>query len=68
METIERFREIYCKAIDNNGNPRLCGRETCKELIEIAEKIEDNNYGNKGTGIMNINTLVNLMNKLNKMH
>lgn len=64
-ENINKFISLYNEVIDNNGNIRACGRDKCKELIEISNKIDSNTYyGNNETGMMNIETLRKLYSKV----
>ena len=64
-ENISKFIKLYNEVIDNNGNVKVCGRDKCKELIEISDKIDKNTYyGNINTGMLNIEALKTLHNKV----
>ena len=63
METII---ELYNKAFDEHGNPRVCGRETCKDLIKaLNTKFPYVNFGDSNTGFMNVTIINEYINKLN---
>lgn len=47
----EKFMEQYKICIDENGNPRACGR---KEMIKLLNIIDDSYFGNKITGVIQI--------------
>lgn len=65
---LEKMFEQYNKVFDENGDPRLCGREACKELILMCEE----NMGHKGlfgnieTGFMNVENIHALFEELKK--
>ena len=67
--TIKHLRQLMDQAIDDEGNPRLCGRECCKRLIRLANNLfsfEDYtvSFGDEDTGMMNVELLVTLRQKL----
>lgn len=67
-ENISKFIKLYNEVIDNNGNIKVCGRDKCKELIEISDKLDKNTYyGNIDTGMLNIEALKALHNKVVNM-
>ena len=60
-----RFKFLYDKAFDNEGNVRACGREVCQELILLANQIaRDVSHGNPYTGMMDIDSLKSLRQKM----
>lgn len=66
---IKHLRTLLDQAIDDEGNPRLCGREHCKELIRLANELFYDpkmfeSFGNEKTGMMNVELLVALREKL----
>ena len=61
----EEFKNLYNEVFDNNGKVKNCGREKCKKLILICEKMDPNTiYGNKNTGFMDIDKILNLYKNL----
>ena len=61
-EKRQEFLELYPKVMFPNGDVRLCGRELCKKLIQLANQLDSSTtFGNLKTG--QINTC--LMMKLN---
>lgn len=61
---IENFKEAYNNVFDENHNIRFCGRQKCIELIEAAEKVQKGSYGNVYTGLLDIDNVKSLYNKL----
>lgn len=52
------FDELYNKVFDSDGSVRLCGRETCKKLIEACSNAYPNvNFGDLESGCMNIDNI-----------
>ena len=44
--------------LDNNGNPRACGRDNVKKAIQLASELFPGmNYGDIDTGKMNVEML-----------
>lgn len=67
-ENISKFTRLYSEVIDNSGNVKACGRDKCKELIEISDKLDKNTYhGNIDTGMLHIDALKVLYNKVLNM-
>ncbi len=62
---IENFKQLYSVVFDEAGYVRLCGRESCKLLITLANQISpDVNHGNAATGMMNTQAIRDLYTKL----
>lgn len=62
---IEKFKQLYNIVFDEAGYVRLCGRESCKLLITLANQISpDVNHGNAVTGMMNTQAIRDLYTKL----
>lgn len=54
-ETEKAFKALYHQVFDENGDARVCGRDKCKKLILLAQKLDkDTDYGNPETGIMQV--------------
>ena len=52
------FDELYNKVFDSDGSVRLCGRETCKKLIEACSNAYPNvNFGDLESGCMYIDNI-----------
>ena len=50
--------KILTKVLDEDGNPRACGREYAKKAIRFAWAYNPNtDYGNAETGKMNVENL-----------
>ena len=50
--------EILTKVLDEDGNPRACGREYAKKAIRFAWAYDPNkDYGNAERGEMNVENL-----------
>ena len=50
-----KFKEAFEAVFDENGNVKLCGRETCKQLIKACTDLEPRTYfGNPITGQLNL--------------
>lgn len=65
LQKIQMFKNRFQIAIDEKGQPKACGRDAARELIEIANEIEPNiSHGDIHTGEMNVLTLILLKNKL----
>ena len=62
-----RVLEQLNVVLDENGEPRACGRENCKKAIHLAETLRPGVYfGNAETGYMNIESLFDLKKELEK--
>lgn len=62
-----KFKELYDKAFDENGDIKNCGRNLCKALIREANALRPDltknqslYFGNCKTGFMNITTIKTL--------
>lgn len=52
------FIDLYNTVFDSSGNVKLCGRDSCRMLIEACiDRFPDVNFGNKETGFMNIKNI-----------
>lgn len=61
-----QFSSIYNSVFDTEENIKACGRETCRELIRVANKLEPGVvHGELQTGFMDSKTIIRLHNKLN---
>ena len=58
------FKNLYHEVFDLQGNVTPCGRAKCIELINKANDIKPGNYGDVNTGIMNIENIKSLYQKL----
>lgn len=62
----EQFKRLYNEVFDKDGNIKACGRDTCKKLIDTANKIDNKTeYGNSKTGFMNTDNLKVLYSEIN---
>ncbi|MFR8103604.1 MAG: hypothetical protein ACLU8F_00720 [Clostridia bacterium] len=64
----ENFRNQYRICIDEEGRPKACGHDACKDLIHICNSIEglkDDNpkYGNMDNGFMQVKNIMELAEK-----
>lgn len=66
-EAIEKFNKQYKVVFNDNGEIKVCGRDACKELISLAEKIDKENapYGDHKDGFVNIDKMHALYEKTN---
>lgn len=61
MTIEERFLEYYREVFTDDNKVRACGRDKCRKLIEAAKEINNNEkYGNTSTGLMNIDNIIKL--------
>lgn len=61
------FCEIARKVFNADGSIRLCGRDAVSALIEAAEQIDSTrNFGDKEIGRMNVDTIRELLEEVNK--
>lgn len=59
------YIRLFSKVFDENNNVKACGRENCKQLIELADLIEKGKkHGNILTGCMNVDSVIELKVKL----
>lgn len=57
---MEEILDLYNEVFDKNGKIKPCGRELCKQLIiKMSEKFPNEDFGNKETGFMNTETIIN---------
>lgn len=66
MSCKEEFINTYNKVFNAEGNIKSCGREYCKQLIELAIQIgdKDKHYGEVRTGFMDTDNIKELYNSL----
>lgn len=58
---MSEFLKAYEEVFDTAGNVKPCGREKCKRLIILADKLETGvSHGDACTGIMDINSIKSL--------
>ena len=59
MEKLEIFKQQFEKVFDEEGNVKACGREACKELINMC-KVQDSqtDFGDPMTGMMNVRNIL----------
>lgn len=61
----ERFKEEYKKVFTDDNKVKACGRDECKKLIELAKEVDSKTYyGNIYTGLMNIDNMIKLHERL----
>lgn len=67
MSIGEEFLAQYNRVFDTDGKVKLCSREECKKLIELANKINPEvNYGRIRFGMMEIENMHKLHEELLK--
>ena len=60
----EKLKTLIREVFNSNGEIRPCGREKCKELVSLASQIYPGiNFGDPNTGIMNMDTMKELLAK-----
>ena len=72
---MKQIMYAFSKVFTPEGVIRNCGRNACMELIELANKhyphktengcVDEMYYGNCETGIMNVDAMLELKDKLN---
>ena len=66
-QAIDEIKELYNEVFDEQGNIKLCGRDTCKKLMRALNEIyEDVNFGDLDAGFLNIETVQKYTSKLIK--
>lgn len=67
---VEKFLSCYNEVFNSDGSRKICGREKCIKLIELAEKLcpdaEPGKFGSTKTGAKNDAELHSLKCKLEK--
>lgn len=62
---VKRLIEAYNRVFDENGEIKLCGRYACMGLItsleNIQKRVEGLDFGNKETGMMNVENIKKAM-------
>lgn len=64
MKEQTEFIKVYYEVFDEKGHIMACGRDKCKELIALADLIENENHGNKETGFLNVSKIRSLKNRI----
>lgn len=65
----KRFCDVAHKVFNNDGTIRVCGRDSVRALIEVAESIDPTkDFGNKEIGRMNVDTVRELLAEVEKKH
>lgn len=65
MSLEEKFKQEYKNVFTDDDTVKACGRNNCKKLIELASELDANkDYGNTETGVMNINNMIKLHDKV----
>ena len=61
----ERFKEEYKKVFTDDYKVKACGRDECKKLVELAKEVDSKTYyGDIYTGLMNIDNMIKLHERL----
>ena len=76
-KTMFRNERLIHSAFDEHGTVRICGRENCRKLIIFANEIVSaislnvnvphESFGNENTGVMNVEAIHTLYNRLKTM-
>lgn len=62
---IEQFKSYFNDVFSSDMSVKACGRGKCIRLIELANMINPSvDFGNKDTGIMNIENIISLEEQL----
>ncbi len=65
MTPEERFKEEYKKVFTDDNKVKTCGRDECRKLIEVAKEVDSKKYyGDIYTGLMNIDNMIKLHERL----
>ena len=68
---IKNFMELYHSVFDEHGTVRICGRENCRKLIISAISLNANipheSFENEETGVMNVEAIHTLYDRLKTM-
>lgn len=53
------FKRKYDAVFDSNGRIKPCGRQHCKDLILLCQRIsaDATGFGNAETGVMNVSAI-----------
>lgn len=55
---ISEFKRLYSEVFDKEGEIKACGRDTCYDLIKVADEIEtDVSHGNLESCTMEVETI-----------
>ncbi len=62
---IKAFMEQYNKVFDVDGSVKPCGREECKNLINMCKiELPSEDFGNPMTGMMNVENIQKFRKKI----
>ena len=62
---IKAFMEQYNRVFDTDGNVKPCGREECKNLINMCKiELPGEDFGNPMTGMMNVENIQKFRKKI----
>lgn len=65
MTPEERFKEEYKEVFTDDNKVKACGRDKCEKLIETAKEVDSKTYyGDTYTGLMNIDNMIKLHERL----
>lgn len=65
MTQEDYFKEEYKKVFTDDNTVKTCGRDECRKLIEVAKEIDSKTYyGDTYTGLMNIDNMIKLHERL----
>lgn len=56
-DIVHEFKEQYLEVFNTNGTIKPCGRKKCVDLMELANQIRQDDYGNTKTGFLNIENI-----------
>lgn len=60
------MRNLYEKCFDLDGSVKVCGRDSCKALIQACQEFQPGvDFGNADTGMMNVQNINQLMKSMN---
>lgn len=63
----KHFCDVAHKVFNDDGTIRVCGRDSVRELIEVAESIDPTkDFGNKKIGRMNVDAVRSLLYEIEK--
>ncbi len=64
-QKIDEIMNLYNQVFDENGNIKLCGRETCKQLmLALNEIFKTVKFGDMDSGFLYIDVVKEYINRL----
>lgn len=55
---MEQLKKLLSEVFDEDWNVKACGREKCKQLINLLEEMyPDKDFGFEDTGFMNVEAI-----------